>query len=60
MEDLKNNITNATTLVGTTSVVMGASEVLTLVLLVTGIIFNIVRMCEIRRKRLKEEAQKKD
>jgi len=51
MEDLKNNITNVTTIVGTGSVVMGASEILTLALLVTGIAFNVIRIYEIRRKR---------
>ena len=35
MEDLKNNIANVTTLMGTGSVVMGVSEVLTIFLLIT-------------------------
>ena len=51
MEDLKNNITNITTIAGTGSVVIGASEILTLVLLATGIAFNVIRIYEIRRKR---------
>ena len=55
MEDLKNNITNAVTLTGTTSVVMGASEILTLVLLITGIVFNVVRIYEMRQKKKKNQ-----
>ena len=55
MEDLKNNIANVTTIVGTGSVVLGTSEILTLILLITGIIFNVVRICEIRRKRKKDQ-----
>ena len=56
MEEVKNNIANVTTLVGTGSVVMGASEILTLILLVTGITFNIVRIYEIRRKKKEEKS----
>ena len=56
MEEVKNNIANVTTLVGTGSVVMGASEILTLILLVTGIIFNVVRIYEIRRKKKEEKS----
>ncbi len=51
MEELKNNIANVTTIVGTGSVVMGASEILTLVLLITGILFNIIRIIEIKRRK---------
>ncbi len=51
MEELKNNVANVTTIVGTGSVVMGASEVLTLILLVTGIIFNVVRIYEIKKRK---------
>lgn len=56
MEEVKNNIANVTTLVGTGSVVMGASEILTLILLVTGITFNVVRIYEIRRKKKEEKS----
>ena len=51
MEELKNNIANVTTIVGTGSVVMGASKILTLVLLITGILFNIIRIIEIKRRK---------
>ncbi len=49
--ETKDTIVNAVTIAGTTSVVMGVSEWLTLVLLITGIIFNVVRIVEIKRKR---------
>ena len=55
MEDLKNNIANVTTLMGTGSVVMGVSEVLTVFLLITGIAFNVIRIYEIKRRKKEEE-----
>tara|TARA_R110000787_G_scaffold238345_1_gene344617 strand:- start:187 stop:363 length:177 start_codon:yes stop_codon:yes gene_type:complete len=55
MEDLKNNIANVTTLMGTGSVVMGVSEVLTIFLLITGIAFNVIRIYEIKRRKKEEE-----
>lgn len=51
MEELKNNVANVITVVGTGSAVMGASEILTLILLVTGIVFNVVRIYEIKRRK---------
>tara|TARA_R100000541_G_scaffold13100_1_gene21914 strand:+ start:519 stop:686 length:168 start_codon:yes stop_codon:yes gene_type:complete len=54
MDNIKDTVTNTTTLFGTGSVVMGWNESLTLVLLITGIIFNIVRIVEIRRRKKKE------
>tara|TARA_R110001606_G_scaffold99094_1_gene218775 strand:- start:84 stop:260 length:177 start_codon:yes stop_codon:yes gene_type:complete len=55
MEDLKNNIANVTTLMGTGSVVMGVSEVLTIFLLITGIAFNVIRIYEIKKRKKEEE-----
>ena len=55
MEDLKNNIANVTTLMGTGSVVMGVSEVLTVFLLITGIAFNVIRIYKIKRRKKEEE-----
>lgn len=56
MEDLKNTGANIITIAGTGSVVMGVSEWLTLILLITGIAFNLIRIYEIRRKKKEEES----
>ena len=56
MENLKDTVANVVTIGGTASVVIGVSEVLTIGLLVTGIIFNVVRIYEIRRKKKEEES----
>lgn len=53
IQETKDSITNTVTIMGTGSVVMGVSEWLTLILLVTGIVFNVVRIVEIRKKRKK-------
>ena len=55
IQETKDTAANMVTVLGTGSVVMGWNEALTLVLLITGIIFNIVRVCEIRRKRKKDQ-----
>ena len=47
----KDTVANAITIMGTGSVVMGWNEGLTLILLVTGIVFNVVRIYEIKRKK---------
>ena len=51
INETKDTAANVITVMGTGSVVMGASEWLTLVLLVTGIIFNVVRIIEIRKRK---------
>lgn len=51
MDNIKDNITNATTLVGSGSVVMGWNEGLTLILIITGIIFNLVRIYQYKNKK---------
>ena len=51
IQETKDIAANMITVAGTGSVIMGWNEVLTGGLLITGIIFNIVRVCEIRRKR---------
>jgi|TARA_B110000908_G_scaffold165219_1_gene214316 hypothetical protein len=55
MDNIKDTATNVTTIFGTGSVVMGWNETLTLILLVTGIIFNVVRIVEIRKRKKKED-----
>ena len=54
IQETKDTVANTVTILGTGSVVMGVSEWLTLVLLITGIVFNVVRIYEIRRKSREE------
>jgi len=49
--ETKDTAANMITIGATGSVVMGVSEWLTLILLVTGIVFNVVRIYEIKRKK---------
>ena len=51
MNETKNTVANAITVMGTGSVVMGWHESLTIVLLVTGIVFNVVRIYEIKKRK---------
>ena len=51
IQETKDTLANMITVGGTASAVMGWNEALTLVLLITGIIFNIVRIYEIKRKK---------
>ncbi len=53
--ETKDTAANVITVAGTGSMVMGWNEGLTMALLVTGIIFNVVRIYEIRRRRKQEE-----
>jgi|TARA_R110000744_G_scaffold45643_1_gene101171 hypothetical protein len=54
MDNIKDTAANVTTIFGTGSVVMGWNQTLTLLLLITGIVFNVVRIYEIRRKKNKD------
>ena len=51
IQETKDTAANVITVVGTGSVVMGWNEALTLALLVTGIIFNVVRIIEIKKRK---------
>ena len=51
IQETKDTAANAITIMGTGSVVMGWNEGLTLILLVTGIAFNIVRIYEIKKRK---------
>ncbi len=53
--ETKDTVANVVTVAGTGSMVMGWNEGLTMALLITGIIFNVVRIYEIRRRRKQEE-----
>lgn len=50
MTDVKDNIANATTIAGSGAAIMGVNEWLTLILIVTGIILNIVRIMAVQKK----------
>ena len=51
MEQTKDTIANLTTIAGPSGMVLGWNETLTLVLIVTGILLNIVRIIEIKKNR---------
>tara|TARA_R110000772_G_scaffold140194_1_gene249380 strand:+ start:35 stop:202 length:168 start_codon:yes stop_codon:yes gene_type:complete len=51
IQETKDTAANMVTVLGTGSVVMGWNEGLTIILLITGITFNIVRIYEIKRKK---------
>lgn len=51
IQETKDTVANVVTVAGTGSMVMGWNEGLTMLLLITGIIFNIVRIIEIKRKK---------
>jgi hypothetical protein len=53
--ETKDTVANVVTVAGTGSMVMGWNEGLTMALLITGIVFNVVRIYEIRRRRNKED-----
>ncbi len=55
MNETKDTVANAITVMGTGSVVMGWNEALTFLLLITGIAFNIVRIIEIKKRKSKEK-----
>ena len=50
MNDVKDNLANATTIAGSGAALMGWNEGLTLLLIVTGIILNIVRIMSVRNR----------
>ena len=51
IQETKDTAANIITVMGSGAVVMGVSEWLTLFLLVTGIIFNVVRIIEIKNRK---------
>ena len=50
MTDVKDNIANATTIAGSGAAIMGVNEWLTLILIVTGLVLNIVRIMAVKNK----------
>ena len=51
VNEAKDTAANVITVMGTGSIVLGWEPVLTIILLVTGIIFNIVRIVEIKKRK---------
>ena len=47
----KDSVANLTTIAGTGAMVIGWNEVLTMVLILTGIVLNVIRIVEIRKKK---------
>jgi hypothetical protein len=50
IQETKDTVANLTTIGATGAAVMGVNELLTLVLILTGITLNIVRIVETKRK----------
>lgn len=55
MEQTKDTIANLTTIAGPSGMILGWSETLTIVLILTGIVLNLVRIYEIKRRNGKGE-----
>lgn len=53
--DTKDSIANATTLAGAGAAMIDWNSMLTMGLIITGIILNVLRIIEIRRRRKSEE-----
>jgi len=51
MEDIKDSIANGTTVAAAGAAMIDWTSLLTMALIVTGIVLNVVRIIEIRRKR---------
>lgn len=49
--ETKDSIANATTLAGSGAALMNFNEIMTLTLIITGIVLNVVRIYEIKRKK---------
>lgn len=50
INDVKDNIANATTIAGSGAAIMGVNEWLTLILILTGIVLNVVRIMAVKKK----------
>ena len=56
MNDAKDSIVNITTIVAGTAAVIDWTSVLTVTLVITGIVFNVVRIIEVRMKMKKDQS----
>lgn len=50
INETKDSIANVTTIVGSGAAMMNFNEILTLALIVTGIVLNLVRIYEVRKR----------
>ena len=55
MNDVKDSVANVATIAGPSGMVLGWNEVLTMVLIITGIVLNIVRIYEIKKNKKKDQ-----
>tara|TARA_R100001198_G_scaffold43022_1_gene23827 strand:+ start:736 stop:903 length:168 start_codon:yes stop_codon:yes gene_type:complete len=55
MDEIKDSVANATTIAGAGAVMIDWNMVMTMCLLATGIILNVARIIEIRRKSKKDQ-----
>ena len=51
INETKDSIANITTIAGAGSAMIGFNELLSLVLIITGIVLNVVRIYEIKKKK---------
>jgi hypothetical protein len=54
MNDIKDSVANITTIAGPGGMVLGWNEALTMVLILTGIVLNVLRIYEIKKSRKKD------
>lgn len=54
MEEIKDSIANGTTVAAAGAAMIDWSSILTMALIITGIILNVVRIVEIRKKSKKD------
>tara|TARA_R110000744_G_scaffold327944_1_gene433644 strand:+ start:534 stop:704 length:171 start_codon:yes stop_codon:yes gene_type:complete len=54
IDEVKDSVANVTTIGAVSAVMIDWSTVLTMTLLITGIILNVVRVIEIKRKSKKD------
>jgi hypothetical protein len=47
----KDSVANLTTIAGTGAMVIGWNEALTMLLILTGIVLNVIRIVEIRKRK---------
>jgi len=55
MDEIKDSVANATTIAGAGAAIVDWNMVMTMALLATGIILNVARIVEIRRRKKKED-----
>ena len=55
MEEIKDSVANVTTIAGAGAAMIDWNSVLTMALLITGVILNIVRIMEHRKKSKKDQ-----